>query len=144
MQLETLVTDEARLFETKRSPGGRYDIEYLSAMGLAHSGVAYPLDANTPDRLEILATAGVISSDNWRTLAHAFELYTQVDFLLELQGFSRPNTASKEKKIELYLDRSLELLGIRVDRGVARALVESKKYVREIYATFLEELQKTI
>ncbi len=40
-QLETLVTDEARLFETKRSPGGRYDIEYLSAMGLAHSGVTY-------------------------------------------------------------------------------------------------------
>ena len=143
-QLETLVTDDARLFETKRSAGGRYDIEYLSAMGLAQSGAPYPLDATTPERLEILAEAGVISASEWGTLSGAFTLYNQVDFLIELQGLSRPTTTEKARKTELYLDRSLELIGIPVDSGAAAALTECKTRVREIYELFLEELQQSI
>jgi glutamate-ammonia-ligase adenylyltransferase len=143
-QLETLVGDGERPFETKRSAGGRFDIEYLSAMGLAQSGAEHPLDASTFERLEILAEAGVISADEWRTLAGAFTLFTQVDFLLELQGFSRPTNAEKSRKIERYLDRSLELLGIRINKGIITALAESKSSVRAVYTRFLTDLRNSL
>jgi glutamate-ammonia-ligase adenylyltransferase len=141
-QLETLSQKGTHLFETKRSPGGRYDIEYLTAIGLAHSGVEFPLHADTPTRLERLASAGFLPREDCDALGKAFELFHTVDFLLELQGFSIPNTPQKEKKTGAYLDRTLELLGSSLDGGVENNLLDLKGRVRECYNRFLGEVAR--
>jgi glutamate-ammonia-ligase adenylyltransferase len=141
-RLETLAGKGAHAFETKRSVGGRYDIEYLTAIGLAHSGIEFPLHADTLTRLELLTPAGVpsaglLSRADRDALREAFELFHTVDFLLELQGFSIPNTPQKEKKIGAYLDRTFELLEIRHEDGVGKTIAEAKRRVRECYERFL-------
>jgi glutamate-ammonia-ligase adenylyltransferase len=132
-RLESLASKGSGLFETKRSTGGRYDIEYLAAIGLARTGARCPFDASTVERLGILASAGAITADDAKTLREAFELFHRIDFLLELQGFSHPSTPEKEKKIAAYLDRTFELLGLSVPEGVAKTVADCKRTVRECY-----------
>jgi glutamate-ammonia-ligase adenylyltransferase len=132
-RLGSLTPKGAERFETKRSLGGRYDIEYLAAIGLAHSGARCPLHASTTERLEILFSAGVISAEDSSMLSRAFEFFHRIDFLLELQGFSHPNTPEKEKRIAGYLDRTFDLLGLPVEGGVGTAVGDCKTRVRHIY-----------
>jgi glutamine synthetase adenylyltransferase len=132
-RLETLAPKTADSFETKRSAGARYDIEYLIAISLARSGVKYPLNADTMTRLDLLSSQGVLSRDERSSLADAFELYRRVDFLLELQGFTLPKSPQKEKKVAVYLDRTFDLLGLRPEGGIEMALAESKRAVRACY-----------
>ncbi len=138
-RLETLTPRTAELFETKRSAGGRYDIEYLIAISLARSRVKYPLSAGTIDRLGLLSSSGAISKEDHRMLADAFELFRRVDFLLELQGFSLPKSPQKEKRIAGYLDRTFEMLGLGPDGGVEKALAESRRAVRACYERIARE-----
>jgi glutamate-ammonia-ligase adenylyltransferase len=132
-RLEGLVPNGAGTFETKRSAGGRYDIEYLTAIALARAGARYPLHANTRERLEMLVSAGALSKADESLLAGAWEVFHKIDFLLELQGFSLPNTPEKEKKIAAYLDRTFDCLGTPVEGGVVGHLGEFKQRVRECY-----------
>ena len=143
-RLESLTSKSAGRFETKRSTGGRYDIEYLTAIGLAHAGARCPLDASTLERLEILASAGVITAEDRSMLAEAFEFFHRVDFLLELQGFSHPNTPEKERRIAGYLDRTFELVGLLVAGGVEAAVAERKRAVRSCYERVLNQVQRDI
>jgi glutamine synthetase adenylyltransferase len=129
-RLESLAPKGAGRFETKRSLGGRYDIEYLAAIGLAHAGAPCPLHASTTERLEILASSGVISAEDASMLSRAFEFFHRIDFLLELQGFSHPNTPEKEKRIAAYLDHTFELLGLPDEGGVENAIAAFKGKVR--------------
>jgi glutamine synthetase adenylyltransferase len=132
-RLEALVPKGAEKFETKRSAGGRYDIEYLAAIALARVGKTYALHANTRERLETLASAGALPRDDAAFLAGAWGVFHKVDFLLELQGFSLPNTPDKEKTITDYLDRTFECLGTPLDGGVEKHVVDLKRRVRECY-----------
>ncbi len=141
-QLESVGHKGTHLFETKRAPGGRYDIEYLTAIGLAHSGVEFPLYGATHERLERLASAGLLTNTDRDALRKSFELFHTIDFLLELQGFSIPNTLQKEKKIAAYLDRTFDLLGITLDGGVQKTLADTKERVRMCYNRFLGEIVK--
>ncbi len=133
-RLEKVAHKGTERFETKRSAGGRYDVEYITAVGLARLGAAYPLHADTRERLEMLASAGVLSRQEVSLLADAWEIFHKVDFLLELQGFSLPNTREKEKKTAAYLDRTFECLGTPLEGGVENRLGELKRRVRECYA----------
>jgi glutamate-ammonia-ligase adenylyltransferase len=132
-QLEELSLKGGGLFETKRSAGGRYDIEYMTAMGLAHSGAAFALDATTEERLETLVEAGIIDAEDLSALMTALYVYHCVEFLIEFQGFSLPNSREREKYCARYLDRSFDLLGITIGGRVEETLVKSKKIVRDIY-----------
>lgn len=133
-RLEGLVPENARRFETKRSAGGRYDIEYLASIGLARTGAAFALHASTPERVELLRTGGILSSEEASTLAEAWEFFHRVDFLLELQNFSLPNTREKIERTARYLDRTFECLGMPIEGGVAARAAALKREVRECYS----------
>ncbi len=77
--------------------------------------------------------AGVLSRPEASLLADAWEIFHKVDFLLELQGLSLPNTREKEKKTAAYLDRIFECLGTPLEGGVENHLDELKRRVRECY-----------
>lgn len=66
-------------------------------------------------------------------LGESFQLFRNVDFLLELQGFSLPRSPEKERTISSYLDRTFDLLGLRAEGGVEKSLAESKRAVRACY-----------
>jgi glutamate-ammonia-ligase adenylyltransferase len=132
-RLESLAPKGAELFETKRSAGGRYDIEYLNAIALARSGLAFHPSADTVTRLGLLAANGVITKEEHAMLGESFQLFRNVDFLLELQGFSLPRSPEKERTISSYLDRTFDLLGLRAEGGVEKSLAESKRAVRACY-----------
>jgi glutamine synthetase adenylyltransferase len=132
-RLEGLVPAGSALFETKRSPGGRYDIEYLTSIGLTQTRSSHALHTNTLARLDALFSLGLISREERAALSAAFELYQRIDFLLELQGFSLPNTPEKEKRIAGYLDRTFALLGFPMEGGVENALKLRKREVRGCY-----------
>ncbi len=143
-RLETIASKGTALFETKRSPGGRYDIEYLAAIGLALAGARCPAHAGTVERLGLLASAGVITEEDRALLAEAVRFFHRTDFLLELQGFSHPNTPEKEKKIAAYLDRTFELVGLPVASGVESVVAEYKRAVRSCYERVVERAERGI
>ncbi len=136
-RLETLVPEGADPLETKRSKGGRYDIDYLCAIGLALRGDRFPLDAVTSDRLGWMADAGFISSGDRATIEDALTLYQRVDYLLELSGMTLPKTPERMGRIVEYLDRTLTLLGMESEEGVEEALRRYKIAVRECYTVVL-------
>jgi glutamate-ammonia-ligase adenylyltransferase len=143
-RLESLAPKGAGLFETKRSAGGRYDIEYLCAISFARAGARCPLDADTPERLQALSSEGEIPAEESTMLRDACALFHRIDFLLELQGFSHPNTPEKEKKIAGYLDRTFELIGIPVECGVENAVAEYKRAVRSSYERALGRAEECV
>jgi glutamate-ammonia-ligase adenylyltransferase len=132
-RLETLVPNGAELLETKRSRGGRYDIDYLCAIGLALRGQRFPLDASTSVRLGWITEAGIISSDDRRTVEDALSLFQRVDYLLELAGMALPKTPERMGQVLDYLDQTLVLLGMQGDVGVEQGLRRYKAAVRECY-----------
>jgi glutamate-ammonia-ligase adenylyltransferase len=136
-QLEGLVPQGRDTFETKRAAGGRYDIEYLTSIGLANIGETFPLNANTGERLELVASAGTISADEVITMSAALDFYQQVDYLMELQGMPLPKSKEKAAMTSRYLDRTFELLGLRTDGGVQKTLEKHKRRVRECYERFV-------
>jgi glutamate-ammonia-ligase adenylyltransferase len=143
-RLETIASKGTAGFETKRSPGGRYDIEYLTAIGLSLAGAPCPWNAGTVERLDLLASADAIPAADRSMLAEAFAFYHRIDFLLELQGFSHPNTPDKERRIAAYLDRTFELVGLPVAGGVENAVLEHKRSVRSCYQRVIEQAERSV
>jgi glutamate-ammonia-ligase adenylyltransferase len=141
-RLETIASKGTALFETKRSAGGRYDIEYLAAIGFASVGARCPMHAGTLERLDLLASADVITAEDRSLLADAFQFYHRIDFLLELQGFSHPNTPEKERKTAAYLDKTFHLVGLPVTGGVESAVTEFKRAVRSCYQRVIEQAER--
>jgi glutamate-ammonia-ligase adenylyltransferase len=135
--LEGLVPAGVELLETKRSAGGRYDIEYLCAVGLTRLTGPYPFDASTTERLVRLENQGVITAAQAQTMRHALHLYTTVDYLLDLQEFPLPTDPDQTRALVHYLDRTLDLLDADVDGGVEAALTRYKREVRACYEAVL-------
>ncbi|UCH84993.1 MAG: hypothetical protein JSW50_04690 [Candidatus Latescibacterota bacterium] len=136
-QLENLVPHGGEIFETKRSAGGRYDIEYLTAIGLADIAAAFPLNASTTDRIASIASAGVISSEESSAMSEALDYFQRVDFVLELQAIPLPKSGAKAEVTSRYLDKTFELLGLEVGEGVGKKLKEHKCRVRECFDRFV-------
>jgi glutamate-ammonia-ligase adenylyltransferase len=135
--LETLVPAGAERLETKRSKGGRYDVDYLCAIGLALRGDRFLLDASTSDRLGWIVDAGLLSGDSRAMIEDALTLFQRVDYLLELGGMTLPKTPERMDKTVDYLDRTLTLLGMECEGAVDEALRHRKTAVRECYLEML-------
>ncbi|MCK4774753.1 MAG: nucleotidyltransferase domain-containing protein, partial [Candidatus Krumholzibacteria bacterium] len=78
--IESLAPQTFGHMETKRSAGGRYDIEYLTAIGLAETapGEAYDFALNTYGRLGILHQSGLLDEQDFETMIGALILFTEV------------------------------------------------------------------
>jgi glutamate-ammonia-ligase adenylyltransferase len=138
--IETLASRVMPEWETKRSAGGRYDVEYLTAVGLAEAtpGEDYEFSLDTPSRLHALKRLGVLDGDELESINRALELYTQTEYLLELQEFTLPRSSDKAAVLERYLSKSFEYWNISADRGVISALSEAKRAVRPVFKRVMD------
>jgi glutamate-ammonia-ligase adenylyltransferase len=138
-RLEGLVSPHNSALETKRSKGGRYDIEYLCAIGIPLLGgfTTYPFGAGTTERVKMLEEGNLISSEESAALIDAFRMYSRIDDLMELQGYSLPTAQEKLRAISDYLERTFELLGFGIDAGIVRELERRKGQVRACFERFI-------
>lgn len=127
-------------WETKRSAGGRYDVEYLTAIGMAQTAGndADFFTLSTRERLTRVAARGVIGKDDAAACAGALDLYDLVDYLMELQGLGHPGSAQKAADLSRYLDRAFAHLGHPAGGGVQAALARAREGVRRAYERALE------
>jgi glutamine synthetase adenylyltransferase len=136
-QLEGLVPQGRDIFETKRSAGGRYDIEYLTSIALANIGDTFALNATTEERLEIITLAGAIPVDDQVVMSRALGFYQQVDYLMELQAIPLPKGNEKTIMTSRYLNKTFELLGLNTGGDVQKTLDRHKRNVRECFERFV-------
>jgi glutamate-ammonia-ligase adenylyltransferase len=141
-KLETLAGHRIEDWETKRSAGGRYDIEYLCAIGLAQTTRRedYPFTATTEERLRMLEAAGILDAEETKTLLEALVLFTRIEYLLELQGFSLPQTTDRDMYLEKYIGRTYAYLGFLSESDVKIQLITTKANTRRIFTRFIGEL----
>jgi glutamate-ammonia-ligase adenylyltransferase len=139
--IETLAPKTLPEWDTKRSAGGRYDLEYLTAVGLAEAtpDEAYEFSQTTRERLRRLRQNGLLEADELSRLERALSLYTDVEYLMELQELSLPRSEDRARGLEGYLARSFEYWGSPKDSGVGQALRDAKKSVRECFDRFMGE-----
>jgi len=133
--IETLAPKTLPEWETKRVAGGRYDVEYLSAVGLAAAtpGLEYEFSLDTAARIDVLRRVGQIDDDEHKALLYALSLFANVEYMLELQELTLPRSADRAAELERYLGRSLAYWGLPQDGGVAGALVAAKRSVRAVF-----------
>lgn len=125
--VEGLAPRHFSAWDTKRSAGGRYDIEYLTAIGMAQT-CADRLDyftMGTRERIDALVASGFASDEDGASLRAAVDLYTLVEHFLELQETTHPGSEEKAAYLEHYMDRTFDAIGF--GSGAIRALLESTK-----------------
>jgi glutamine synthetase adenylyltransferase len=139
--IETLAPKIMPEWETKRSAGGRYDVEYLTAAGLAEATPRdeYEFSLDTPSRLHVLKRHGLLDDGELEAIVQALALYAETEYLLELQELTLPRSADRAAVLERYLSRSFEDWGVPQRGGVAAALSEAKRSVRPVF----ERVMKT-
>ncbi|MCK5619433.1 MAG: hypothetical protein KAJ17_08530 [Candidatus Krumholzibacteria bacterium] len=137
--IEALTSKTRREWETKRSAGGRYDVEYLTSIGMAEAtpGEAYDFSLSTHDRLVLLHNHGILDEADYYALENALALYKEVEYLMELQEYSLPRSDERANEMERYLSRSFEYWGMPKDGGVANALIRAKASVRDCFCRFM-------
>ncbi len=142
-RVELLAPKKYRVWDTKRAPGGRYDIEYLAAIGMADTAGDEPdfFGMSTPDRLHRIARSGVITRDELTACVGALDLFALVEYLMELQGLTHPSSIDKHEHLSRYLDRTFAFLKIDVPGGVEKRVEQSKKNVRRVYQRVLDRAQ---
>jgi len=134
-RIETLAPKKFRMWDTKRVAGGRYDVEYLTAVGLIETCGDDPglLGMTTGDRLQRLTQERVLSREELAACTAALELYGVVEYLMELQEFVQPRSAEKHESLCRYLDRTFALLDLDSGHGVEKLLERNKGNVRAVY-----------
>lgn len=133
-RVESLAPKHFVEWDTKRSQGGRYDIEYLCAIGLA-SGAQDRLDyfsMNTRERIGALVETGFVSTADGDVLRDALDLFGQVEHMMELQEMTHPASEEKADYLAYYIDRTLEHVGLSQTSTRARMLA-AKKATRSIF-----------
>jgi glutamine synthetase adenylyltransferase len=133
-RVESLAPRQCAEWDTKRSPGGRYDIEYLCAIGLAESAkdrLDY-FTMSTRERVNALVEVGFVSKSEGETLRDALDLFGQIEHLMELQEMTHPASEEKADYLAHYMDETLEHWGRSPESTRARITV-AKKAVRAIF-----------
>jgi glutamine synthetase adenylyltransferase len=133
-QIETLAPKRFVEWDTKRSAGGRYDIEYLVAVGMAAT-CADRLDyctMSTAERVQALVETGFLSSEDGTTLQSALSQFALVEHLMELQEITHPGSNEKARQVAAHIMKSLTFLG-RDSGELSRALSNTKERVRNCY-----------
>jgi glutamate-ammonia-ligase adenylyltransferase len=139
--IETLAPKTLPVWDTKRSAGGRYDVEYLTAVGLAEAtpGDDYEFSQNTRARLDTLERHGLLGAGELFRMKQALRLYTEVEYLMELKELSLPRSDERARGLERYLARSFAYWDLPKESGVSGALRDAKKSVRECFDRFMEK-----
>jgi glutamate-ammonia-ligase adenylyltransferase len=138
-RIESLVPAGSERAETKRSAGGRYDIDYACSVALARRGCPFALDAPARSRIRTLTQDGVFSEKDERVFEEALTLFERTEHLMDLAGHVLPRTPERVRETFDYLDKTMSLLGMEVAGGVERALQRCKTAVRERYNAVLGE-----
>jgi len=125
-------------WDTKRSAGARYDIEYLTAVGMAKT-CPDRLDfftMSTPERVRCLVQSGFLSEEEGATLQHALTLFTLVEHFIELQEMTHPGSEEKARRVERTVATAFAQVNPAWED--ARSVLSSAKSdVREIYSRTL-------
>lgn len=133
-RVEAIAPRQFAEWDTKRSAGGRYDIEYLCAIGLA-DGAKDRLDyftMTTRERVRALVEGNFAAEADGATLLDALDRYALIEHLMDLQEMTHPASEERADYLASYLDRTFEYLGL--GRGSSRArVVTTKSSVREIF-----------
>jgi hypothetical protein len=109
-------------------------------MGTARTtgGGDFPFSASTVERLRLLEERGLLSSDDFSTCRRALELYSRLEYILELQGFSAPQTEEREDYLSKYTERTLDYLGFPLRQNIQIEIKETKQAVRSVFDRFVE------
>jgi len=129
-RVEALAPKHFTEWDTKRSAGGRYDIEYLTAVGMAAT-CGDRLDyftMSSAERVRALVQSGYLTKDDGDVLEEALALFTLVEHFIELQEMTHPGSAEKAKRITDYVTSAFESVG----QGY-QSISELKARVRERY-----------
>ncbi len=135
-RVEGLAPKQFTDWDTKRSAGGRYDIEYVLAVGMAATctdRMDY-FTMTTRDRIDALVDTGFLSASEGTTLRSAVDLFFLVEHLMELQEQTHPGSEGKAALLENHLRRMGDSLGTGWS---LEALQEAKTAVRDCYARIL-------
>jgi len=123
-------------WDTKRSAGGRYDIEYIVATGMAaacSSRVDY-FTMSTGDRIDALVDAGFLAAQDGSHLRNAVEMFMRVEHFLDLQESTHPGNEEKSRAME----RQMAMLGEAMSAEWSlEALTASKAVVRACYEKYV-------
>jgi len=133
--LESIAPRHFADWDTKRSAGGRYDVEYLTAVGMAAT-CADRLDyftMSTRERIDALVGTGFVSADEGATLRDAVDLFTLVEHVMELQEMTHPGNEEKAAYLAHYMSRVFEALGAG-QVSIADRLRSTKAGVRRIFS----------
>jgi len=134
-RVEALAPKHFTEWDTKRSAGGRYDIEYLTAVGMAAT-CAGRLDyftMSTHERVRALVQSGFLTPGDGTTLEDALALFTLVEHFIELQEMTHPGSEEKARRIEHVVAGALLSTGHGGANSRA-ALATAKTNVRGIFA----------
>jgi glutamate-ammonia-ligase adenylyltransferase len=115
-------------WDTKRAAGGRYDIEYVVAVGMAATctdRVDY-FTMGTSERVDALVGTGFLSEDEGALLRDALGLFLRVEHVMELQEMSHPGNEEKARTLERHVGRLDGIAGLE-------SLVATKRAVRGCY-----------
>jgi len=129
-RVEALAPKHFTEWDTKRSAGGRYDIEYLTAVGMAAT-CGDRLDyftMSSAERVRALVQSGYLTKDDGDVLEEALALFTLVEHFIELQEMTHPGSAEKAKRITDYVTSAFESVGQSY-----QSISELKARVRERY-----------
>jgi glutamine synthetase adenylyltransferase len=116
-------------WDIKRSAGGRYDVEYILAVGMAATGtnrVDY-FTMDTRERIDALVGTEFLSAEEGATLHGAVDLFTRVEHFLELEEMTHPGNDEKANWLESHVSRLVGTSG-------TEALSVAKAAVRACYA----------
>ena len=139
--VESIAPRHFQEWDTKRSAGGRYDVEYLTALGMAAT-CTDRLDyftMSTRERIDALVGAGFVSADEGVTLRDAVDLFTLVEHAMELQEMTHPGNEEKAAYLAHYMSRVFETIGAGPE-PVANRLRSAKTGVRAVFSDRFQHL----
>ena len=117
----------------KRSPGGIYDIDFLTGFLLIQSGLLKK-DGSLRDRLWRLADAGAITNAEAGLLDHATELLRTVEHVASLvTGRAQAWLPASDAALASTERWATEILRQPFPQGVTSAVLEAMASVRQIY-----------
>jgi hypothetical protein len=117
-------------------------VEYLCGIGLplAAGQEDFPFEAGTTRRLELLTGAGLITVADRDACIEALSLFTRLEYILELQGYTHPQSDEREAYLEHYATKTMELLDCPLKGSIKDEILAAKHAVREVFDRFLSRL----
>jgi len=139
-RVEALAPSKFPGWDTKRLAGGRYDIEYITAIGMAacaHDDKEF-FSLTTAQRLDRITAGGFLSAEESASCRAALAAFGVVEYLMELQAINHPRSQEKDEYLSGYLNRSLRFLDI-TEVSAETLLARARADVRRTYARVVSQ-----